>query len=564
MKKQLKISRFLPVFFILIMMLACWHSQRLFCQGEYLSPAQKFSQKILLVPLDGRPPCKQMVVNAGRIAGLEVITPPQELMDYYSQPADTKGLRQWLKENMSGSDAVILSIDELMYGGLLTAREKNAQASEVAELVQFLQELHQAQPQIPIYGFSILPRMTPQDTIDGYQERKDLIAYSRLVGKKAAGLEVDDNEINELAAHIPEKSLQKYLQRFHENEYLNQQLIDLAKSGVLARLVLGQDDGEIYSIPNIEKAALQGYIQSQGLSDEQVFLTHGADEIALTYLAEIALRRTSFRPRIFLDCNTAWIKEHYMPYMAVSLEACAREKVRLLGGTLAASAEQADCVLFISANDHEADTLSSRAASVKKLQVYQRQGIPVAVIDLSEHFLAEETLLPQLLEADFPVNSLAAYAGWNTASNSLGTALSEALLFLNAREHCQTKEDVTALAQSQTAFLQGRMLEDYFYLKTDIDNVNRALHKAGYPNVSDLNLEHNYKYANAMLQKGLADHLAAYQALAAVRAPFTITSPVGSFAFQLQNLTIDASYPWPRTFEIYLQATPELLSLSQR
>lgn len=553
-----KIIRTSTVFFIIFLMISCWHVQSSREHYETAIPAKLTKQKVILVPLDSRPPCRQMVVKAGELCQREVLAPSQELLDYYSLPGNTEGMRHWLQENMAGSEAVIISIDQLLYGGLLNAREKTATPAEISSLLNFLRELHRTYPQIPIYAFSILPRLIPQDSIDGYQERKDLIAYSRLVGKKAVGLEIDEEELQRLENNIPPTSLEKYLQRFRENERLNQQLIDLSTEGVFARLVLGQDDGEAYSIPNIEKNALQDYMKSRSVTNEQVFLTHGADEIALTYLAELAGKSSFFTPGIYLEYNTDRTREHYLPYMAINLEDCAKEKIRLLGGKEVHSPEEADLILFISANAAEEDTLSSRADSVRRLEAFQAQGKPVALVDLSEHFSAEETLLPQLLAADFPLNRLAAYAGWNTASNSLGTALSEGILYLTALSICQSPNEVISLAYAQTSFLQGRLLEDYFYLKADIDIVNANLRKAGYQNTADLDLEHNYLYANAMLQKSLNDHLAAYQSTASARAPFTLSTPAGDFTFRMQQLRLEASYPWPRTFEIYLQTFPLL------
>lgn len=518
--------------------------------------------KILLIPLDSRPPCRQMVISAGRITGSEVIAPPQSVLDYYSQPGDTAGTRAWLMENIEGARAAIISADQLLYGGLLSAREKAASPKDTASLLTFLRELHTAHPGVPLYVFSILPRLTPQDSIDGYQERKDLIAYSRLVGRRAAGLEADQLEIAELQERIPAESLRKYLQHFRENERLNQQLIDLAAEGTIRRLVLGQDDGEAYSIPNIEKSALTGYISAKQLTKQQVFLTHGADELALTFLAEIELQRVRLQPRIYIDASSDWAREHYLPYMAISSGACADEKLELLGLCQTAVPQDADCVLFLSVNDHAADTLYSRAASVKRLQAYRAAGKPVALVDLSEHFRAEEALLPQLIAADFPLNCLAAYAGWNTASNSIGTALSEALLFLSAQSACQSDKDLLNLAQAQTAFLQGRLLEDYYYLKADIDTVNLALRKAGYRNTADLDLEHNYRYATAMLQKGLQRHATVLAATEAARAPFAVNSPAGTVALRQQRLHPDTGFPWPRTFEIYMQAQPELVPVN--
>ena len=545
---------------ILAFSLLLWHLRQPAPQGRPLPLPQTApsAATVTLVPLDSRPPCRQFVINGGKIANINVITPPTELQDYYSLPGNTAGMRSWLQENLPDSAAAIVSVDQLLYGGLIAAREKSVSHTDVDELVSYLRGLHQSHPQIPLYAFSILPRMVPQDSIDGYQERKDLIAYSRLAGKKAAGLPVDEAELQRLQAAIPSESLAAYLANFQENEYLNQKLIDLAKEGVLEQLVLGQDDGEAYSIPNIEKSALSGYIKAKGLDSHKVFLTHGADEIALTLLAEIRNRRTGYTPKVYLDYHTPHTAQKILPYMAVDMEDTAREKLTLLGAKETAAPEEADLILFMSAGDKEEDTLGARASSLARLQSYRGQGKEIALVDLSQHFEASECLLPYLLEEDFPVSSLAAYSGWNTASNSIGTALAEASLYLAALSSSTSEDDALQAAYAQSAFLQGRIMEDYFYLKQDIDGVNHSLKKIGYLNTADLDLEHNYLYATALLQKSMQNHLELYRNTTSARLPYKVKWKEGELKLSLHNLKIDVSFPWPRTFEVNLMTYPEL------
>ena len=515
-------------------------------------------KKILLVPLDGRPPCRQFVMDAGRIADYDVVAPPQELQDYYSLPGDTAGLRSWIRENIKGSHAVILSIDQLLYGGLLAAREKNASPEEIAAMLSFLSEVHAESPDIPIYAFSILPRLTPQDTIDGYEERRDLVEYSRLAGRKDAGLPVDEARLSSLEERIPPESMQKYLAHFHENTALNKQLANLAQKGVLARLVLGQDDGEAYSIPNTEKNALRDYLAEQGISDDLVFLAHGADEIALTLLAEIKNRELGLRPRVFLAYNDESSEKGIMPYMAVSTGECAREKLRLLHAVPTLSPEEADFTLFISTNDSDKDTLGTRESSARYLRQLQAQGHPAALVDLSKHFRESEILLPQLIRNGYPINSLMAYAGWNTTSNSIGTALAQSCLFLGASSRAGTRKDAIRLYTAQLAFLQNRILEDAFYLKDVIDLVNTELVKAGFTNTADLDLERNARWANAMLQHAMKERIAAYKETTAFRRPIHIATPEGDLCLRIGSLAADMGYPWPRTFEIHLRTTIQL------
>lgn len=540
-----------------------------------VSPVRTLSARVLLVPLDSRPPCRQHVADLGRIGGFDVVLPPPEVMDYYSLPGDTKGMRAWLLQEARPGDAVILSIDQLLYGGLLAAREKQAPEAEQAALVTFLRTFRAAHPDVPVYAFSILPRLTPQDTIDGYDERRALIAYSRLVGKKAAGLAIDEPELMRLRSKISDQSLETYEGHFRENAALNEKLVALTKDGTLTRLVLGQDDGEPYGIPNIEKFAIQQTIKDLGLTEKQVFLTHGADEIAQTLLAAYACERAAYHPRVFITATDPKAKTRIMPYMAVDCATVAEEKIRLLGGTVAADEPTADLTLFLSANDSDEGSLDTRQAAVDFLtsrvpldnqtvvsrvapqgtaEAPSNERPPVALVDLSKHFDAAEPLLPLLLQADFPVTRLAAYAGWNTTSNAVGTALAAAAIREASARAPLTNEEARALVAESARFLENRVLEDYFYLKEDIDPINHALKKAGYRNTSDLDLEHNHRWATQMLQKKIALQTTRYKHAKSLRAPFPV--PQTGEWLAIYDLRADASFPWPRTFEIYLETEP--------
>ena len=134
------------IFFLFLFICASLGCYNFFIHPAYpstpISIAAQKTQKILLVPLDGRPPCRQFVLDAGELAGAEILTPPGEIQDYYTQPGDTKALGPWLESNISGCDAVILSIDQLLYGGLLAAREANKTPAEMTAMLDFLRRLH--------------------------------------------------------------------------------------------------------------------------------------------------------------------------------------------------------------------------------------------------------------------------------------------------------------------------------------------------------------------------------------------------------------------------------------
>ena len=242
------------------------------------------------------------------------------------------------------------------------------------------------------------------------------------------------------------------------------------------------------------------------------------------------------------------------PTLEAQAEETADEKIRLIGGRRVDTPEDADLVLYLIASDAEKGSLDARTAACTALSGLVEREKPTALVDLSKHFDAREPLLPLLLARDFPLTRLAAYAGWNTTSNAVGTALAEASLALATQRPDTSKEQREAGAMANETFLQGRILEDYFYLKEDIDPINRALKKAGYTNTADLDLEHNHRWATAMLQRRLAAQIAVYKQTRSLRTPFPV--PGTDEMLAIYDLRASAGFPWPRTFEIDLTAQP--------
>ena len=513
---------------------------------------------ILLVPLDSRPPCREFVINGGKIIGRDVITPPTEYMDYYSKAGETTEMRQWLAENAGGADAVILSVDQLLSGGLLAAREAHISHADIDALATYLRTLHSAHPNVPLHAFYILPRAIPQDGIEGWRERRALLAYARLLGRVGEGLPVDEDEMERLRGEFPPDDLEKYLAHFDESTALASTLIDLTEEGVLTRLILGQDDGEEYSVGNLKKKELAALLTQKHIAQERAMIVHGADEIALSMLARLSVDELRTRggavPRIALRYARADMADMIFPFMAVSNDVTAQEKIAMLGAALAEDGTSSDLTLLISAGDSDADTLGTRAPAAAAVKDMLAAGTSVALVDLSRHFHAEETLLPILVEKNVPVNALTAYAGWNTASNAIGTALAQAVLYHCAMQRAENSEESARAAYANLAFLTGRIAEDEFYLKEMIDRVDDTLRNAGYQNTADLDLMRNWRWANDLLTNDLSRRIRSYESTTAFRAPFV----QNDMRLRAVQSNITAYYPWPRTFEIRMETHPNL------
>ncbi len=550
----LLLALFLTVVFRLF-----WHPGY---EGTPVVGPPPLKSRILLAPLDSRPPCLDFVVRGGRIAGVEVITPPEEILDYYSKPGDTTALQAWVRENLAGCSYAILSIDQLLHGGLLASREAKKTPEDAAELIHFLTDLHARYPETPLYAFNILPRLAPPDSIDGADERKNLMRWSRLAdrldleGDNAAGRA----ELRALEMAIPSNRFRHYTDLFTRNTQLNEALLDLVDQGVLSWLVIGQDDGEVYGINNRERRRLQESLANRQLPASRAFFTHGADEIALTILAAAEARRSGYTPHFSIEYSDDSIPDKVLPYMAASMRTTAEEKTQLLGG-LAVAPQEADITLFLAS--HGARTMDRRQEAAHQVQALITAGRRIALADMAEDFRAEETILPQLLRQHVPLHALAAYAGWNTASNAIGTAAAQAVLIQTAQHRAADRSEALAAHAENLAFLDGRFLEDYYYLKDVIDLENAMLRKAGYFDVNDLDLDHNARWVNDTIQKAMDRRLASFSASRAFRSPVALPVFEGSAKLAVQKLAADVYCPWPRTFEVRLTPTAQVVELKQ-
>lgn len=520
---------------------------------------QNYKYKLILIPLDTRPPCQKMVIDAGKMAGVQIITPPSEMMDYYTRQGDTKEIQRWLMDNIDKSDGVIVSIDQLLHGGLLASRESGTKQDESQTLLKFMRDLKIKAKDKPIYAFNVLPRITPPPTLES--DSKKMIKISRLIDEISIFANEDDIKLlADLKEDIKQEDLDIYLDLFRRNTALNKELINLAKEGIITKLVIGQDDGEDFGIPNMEKKSLVNYVHSLGISDDVVMITKGADEVALSLLANFVQTKTNYQPKVYVEYNDEKAMRTVMPFMAGSVGSTVEEKLVMANAKKVNSPQEAGLILYVFIGDDE--NISTQRQSALKIKKYLEQGKKVALIDLSKHFSASEVLFPMLLKENVPINELTSYAGWNTASNSIGTALANAIIYKAIRPTFNTTNDMLVVEYNRLNINYERFMEDYYYLKEVIDVINITLRNHGYENVNDLDMEHNYIWMNDLLQLDMQRRANQLNYSKAFKMPFKVQTPEGIYDLTIRNLQVDVFYPWPRTFEVYLDVRLNLYRLN--
>lgn len=500
------------------------------------------TQSILLLPLDSRPVCSTMVQKLGALAGLNVILPPKACLDNYRTPSDRQKLLQWLQTNQPKYDYSIISADNLLHGGLLSARMNTATPSEEDELLE----------QLPITRqqaiFSVIPRLLVSDQLlpDRWYQYQ-LMRYSQLADMvRITGSFALTQELRRTEAKIPPKVLEKYRSRYQQSDRFNLGLLKLATDD--RRITFGQDDASPIGLPHASAVKLQSSIAAQKLQ-QQAQLTYGADEIASLLLVRYYLQQSNWQPKVYLHYASPKAEGADMPYMAVCVGAALRNQLKLIGASEVSTPDSADLICYVNCGN---DDFRPSAKQAQELQQMLDQDYKVALIDSSTNFEAEELLLPQLLANNVPINKLAAYAAWNTFSNSSGTALAQGLLFCGRLRQLQTAgadpERLAALFAANLNFTAERILEDYYYQKLVHPQLRQTLEAFGTNHVEldseDKTATEQYIQGKLSLQayKLLHDNLG--------RTPFYQQN---GQSYYLRDLSVGAKLPWARIFEVELQ-----------
>ena len=582
----------LPIIFILLYMADLWHSI-----SAVSLPALPAHEELLLVPLDSRPVCSTMVQKLGKLAGINVIVPPKELLDNYQEPAKSKKLWQWLQNKSANYNTSIISTDILLHGSLLQTRQHIASAQEqdyfFSELNKLQKNITASPPRQSKYTnstdsdkhqlqlFSVIPRLLVSDEV--YPDcwyQWHLMRYSQLLDMvQINGDYAMTKELMEYKEEIPADILSKYTSIFTQSQGFNERLLahllpkaknskNIANTQVNATVatnaplfIIGQDDSSPFGLPHMTATKLARHIEEHTWQT-QAQLTNGADEIAALLLTRHFLQQSHWQPKLFLAYGSPKTEFKHMPYMASSVGATLRNQAQLVGAQLVEESNAADIILFVHCGDADAKPTAAEAEQLDSYLKHDKHDKHVALIDLSANFEAEEMLLPLLLAQNINVNRLAAYAGWNTFSNSTGTALAQSIIFAGRLRQLKAQQRATnkpllipALYADNLNFTIERMLEDYYYQKRIHPQLRPYLESFG-TTPTDLEPEEKQQ-TEYRIQERLSLYATWLYWRSLSRTPFYADTHK---AYYLTDLTVGAKLPWNRIFEVDLNVHTKVSS----
>jgi hypothetical protein len=427
--------------------------------------------RIILLPLDERPVNTRYPAMLAAMAGAQLILPPPHLLSALRHPANADALVEWLIETAREADAAIVSVEMLAFGGLIASRIAETPLADALRRLDALGKLRVA-GLATIYAFNVITRIPDAD--DAVEEPEYWATHGRALHRYSGLLHREDAgqparaEREAARAALPDAVVADFARRRLRNHTLNLHALGLAADGALNTLVLSSDDTSEYGLGSQEKAWLATWARRLELSESRLLMYPGADEVGCVLLLRALLAGQKV-PRFYVHYTVEGDQAIIAPYEDSPVAVTVERQVRALGGMIVGGPDQADFLLAVNTptrirqeyDPAHPDLDVERARRAPMLAAFAlavrdalRAGHKVIVCDVAYPNGADPDLIAALRE-HVELGDLTAYGAWNTAGNTIGTALAHGLAAsmattLNAR-------------RAASRFLLHRFVEDWGY-----------------------------------------------------------------------------------------------------
>ena len=294
---------------------------------------QPVSNAIGLIPLDSRPATSLLPVRIAAVGGLEVVTPPHDLLGTAKQGADLEAIRDWLWT--ANPRALVVSLDALAYGGLVQSRSSLISSQEAWDRLWMLR-LWKLVTKRPIYASITIPRAP---------DAKDRPRNLDVIRKAIAW----------------------------------------AEDGTLERLYVTWDDALPGSPAPAEGAKIAAEVEARGLKNVLVY--PGADEVTGSLISSFALQR-QVKPKVRLEFSDPAARLNIIKYDGLPLEKSAELQANAAGLEVVSDGSEAFTLYVYNGGD-------LRAAAVR-LSVLQRRA-PTALVDVANVNKASSPLVNDIV-----------------------------------------------------------------------------------------------------------------------------------------------------------------------
>lgn len=411
---------------------------------------------ILYIPLDERPcnydfPIK--LINSTK--GFKLLIPPKEMLGKKKTPSNFVLLKNYILENVKSCKAAVISIDQILYGGIVPSRLHKKSLKTLNERLDLIKEIKTINPNIILNCFVLImrcPNYSSSDEEPDYYEY-----YGETINK--IGRAIDLNEDYKALIGDNEEIIKAYVdytQRRRKNIKLIKNTIRLTKD-TIDYLIIPQDDSQVHGFSSMDRAEVLEFINEGKYKN--IDLYPGADEIGMTLISRSINELKGSSKSIYIDFLHEESKTLIPAYENREVFETIKAHIKASGNSVSESVKDSDVVLFLNYDkDVQKESFEpskvdedNALKQISRMKDAKKKGKIIALADAC--FVNGGNIeYMKILSSKMKIDSLDVYAGWNTSSNTLGTAIS----FATALSYESNVEE-------SKKFLAERIYDDLIY-----------------------------------------------------------------------------------------------------
>ncbi len=454
-------------------------------RSDPVETVDAWESTIAYIPLDDRPDNVERVVYLAESAGYRIVFPDEDLFstrldgqqmnENGTQYGDRAALLEWVRAaDEAGCDLFLLSLDQLLSGGLVNSRAMSESEditfsdgtvlSETAAVDEYLLSLAD-DPNNRVYIFDSLMRLASTVGYNGYdlEHYNAIRAYGNIARPalteaeltldavvaaypwgadgttKAEQLVEDDS----LRALLTEDVTGSYLAARERKLRLIDQVLQATAGKNQFYFLIGVDDSsDQVNVQTNEMAYLEQALDGRGL------IVNGVDDLGMMLVARIAVDDAAISISAYVEYIGGMENEPTTMYDHQILSDTVLYHIQALGGTQTDDPAQADLqIVVLTAPADETQSEIYCQALVSLLSENLSQGIPTIYIDASSNQYAE---LDAMLLEQVPLGSLLGFSGFCDLAIIAGAGVSQGF----ARYACLVSNPEAA-AESADSFVQS-------------------------------------------------------------------------------------------------------------
>ncbi|QVK18366.1 DUF4127 family protein [Mycoplasmatota bacterium] len=417
--------------------------------------------KIIFIPLDERP-CnyKYPKMIAETRDDVELLIPPYDIMGKKKTAANVEKVWDFIFENIHDCDAVVLSIETLLYGGLIPSRLHYLTKEKANDLLDNIKKIKEINKDISVYASNMImrtPRYSSDDEEPDYYGICGLEIFQRAyyTDKKArVGISEEEQIILDKAIkNVKQEYIDDYETRREFNSMINGRILELVKEGSIDFLSITQDDSARFGYTARDQQKVVKKLKEYKLW-EKVMMYPGADEVGCTLISRALNHLLNREPEVycfFSSTNGPMIIPNYEDR---PMNETLKSHILAAGCKITENLDNADFILAINSpgqKQEEAPWQENKDVTYSsfrnlldfsvRIKNYIKEGRPVVISDSAFSNGGDIELL-QILDEMNVCDKLISYKGWNTNANTLGTTIAAGVYGFEKLKEDKIKENV--------------------------------------------------------------------------------------------------------------------------